>query len=254
MSDISWAPRSYQAHRLLDTLEIDGDIEKPQWQQAPWSQTFDDIRGPDAPPAERPDASQSTRVKMLWDDDYLYIAAEIRSDFPVVAEFTERNSPIFHKDSDFEVFVDPSGVCHHYKELELNAINTVWNLMLNRPYMDGGDEFSGRVAAAGQPRYYEVEHQRTATRVTGELGDPAGAVWTVEIALAHRDTTAVPQQARQNGWCVPAAAQPAVGVSWRINFSRVEKCGEINWTWSPMCAWDPEEKRMMGKVADCGTK
>ena len=68
---------------------------------------------------------------MCWDDDYLYIAALVESDREVIAEFTERNSPIFQKDSDFEVFVDPGGSCHAYKELELNANNIVWNLMLD---------------------------------------------------------------------------------------------------------------------------
>ena len=77
-----------------------------------------------------------------------------------------------------EVFVDPAGSNHWYKELEINAINTVWNLMLSKPYMDGGDEHSGRIATEGEPRYYEAVAQRTATRVlSGQLGDSGGATW-----------------------------------------------------------------------------
>ena len=78
----------------------------------------------------------------------------------VEAHFTERNSPIFQKDSDFEVFVDPLGSCHGYKEYEVNALNTVWNLMLDRPYGDGGVEHSGRIAKPGDALYYDVKHQK----------------------------------------------------------------------------------------------
>jgi hypothetical protein len=71
-------------------------------------------------------------MKMRWDDTYLYIAAHLASDLPVLAKFTKQNEPIFTEDSDFEVFVDPAATTHAYKELEINALNTVWNLMLNR--------------------------------------------------------------------------------------------------------------------------
>ena len=63
-------------------------------------------------------------MKMLWDDNYLYIGALLESDRQTTATFTERNSPIYQKDSDFEVFIDASGECHWYKELEINAINS----------------------------------------------------------------------------------------------------------------------------------
>ena len=46
-----------------------------------------------------------TRVKMLWDDNYLYIAAELEEP-NVAAKLTERDSVIFH-DNDFEVFIKP---------------------------------------------------------------------------------------------------------------------------------------------------
>ena len=152
---------------------------------------------------------------MLWDDEFLYIGALLEYDdsLGIVATLTERNSPIFHADSDFEVFVDAAGSCHHYKELELNALNTVWNLLLDRPYADGGEEYSGRVATPGAPRHYDVAAQRTATRVlSGALNAAGGGSWSVEIALAHADTLA-----RQPGAPPPAEGAPV------INFSRVER-------------------------------
>lgn len=230
----------YRAPRLTEaTLTIDGDLSKPAWSAAPWSATFGDIRGPDAPEDEAPPASCPTRMKMMWDDEYLYIGAEITSDFAVMADFTERNSPIYQRDSDFEVFVDADFSCHNYKELEVNALNTVWNLLLTRPYSNGGGEHSGRVAKPGDEAYYEVAKQRTAVKVvSGAIGDSEGAIWTVEIALAHDDTLA------RN----PLALRPAIGGRWRINFSRVERKGEANWTWAAQVVWDAQRQCYLGKV------
>jgi hypothetical protein len=177
---------------------------------------------------------------MMWDDQYLYIGGLLESDFTTVATYTERNSPIFQEDSDFEVFVDPLGSCHDYKEYEVNALNTVWNLMLDRPYSDGGSEHSGRIAKPGDDLYYDVQHQKSATRLLhGRLNDPqCGATYSVEIKMAHTDLLAHIQK----------SALPSVGTKWRINFSRVEKRGVINWTWQPQIAWDAVSHRFGGHV------
>lgn len=236
-------PKTYIAPSIPEGISaIDGDLTKQEWLKAPWSDDFDDIRGAnDAPPNERPSNACRTRVKMLWDDTYLYIGALLHSDMTVEAHFTERNSPIFQKDSDFEVFCDPSSSCHDYKEYEVNAINTVWNLMLNRPYRDGGEEHSGRIAKPGDKNYYDVKHQKSATKILqGKVNNDEGkaTVWSVEIAMAHSDLLAF----------VENISPPVVGTKWRINFSRVEKKGAINWTWQPQVAWNAASQKFMGFV------
>ena len=238
------APRQYVARRLAadaPPLTIDGDLEKPEWAEVEWSVPFGDIRGvADAPKEAQPTEKQRTRMKMRWDDEYLYVAAHLESDHTVRATFTKRNEPIFTEDSDFEVFVDPAGTTHAYKELEVNALNTVWNLMLNRPYGDDGSEHSARIAKPGEQKYWEAEGVKSAVKVLkGKLNDKGGAEWTVEIALRHEDTL--------HGQ--PAfAARPAVGGLWRINFSRVEKKGDINWVWSPQVVWDANRTKHAGIV------
>jgi hypothetical protein len=245
-------PRSYAAPKtsfpgLIDRL--DGDLTKDVWSGVPWSDTFDDIRGvEDAPNDARPRPTCRTRFKAIWDDSHLYIGAMLESDFETQAHFTERNSPIFQKDSDFEVFVDPMGSTHDYKELEVNAINTVWNLLLDKPYDNGGAEHSGRIAKPGEKCYYEVYKQKTAVQVLkGRLNDPKdGATWSVEIALSYDDILAnITKTCDCNGCGNP----PVVGSMWRINFSRVEKQGDINWTWQPQLVWDPARRRYSGYVA-----
>jgi Carbohydrate family 9 binding domain-like len=237
-------PKSYVAQKISFPLidHIDGDLNKDIWLDVPWSDYFDDIRGQkDAPDDEHPNDSCRTRFKALWDDTHIYIGAILESDFETKATFTERNSPIYQKDSDFEVFIDPFGSCHNYKELEVNAINTIWNLMLDRPYADGGAEHSARIAHPGDDMYYEVYHQKTATKVLkGELNNPkVAATWSIEIAISYKDVLAH----------VTDDIRPmSVGTMWRINFSRVERSGDTNWTWCPQIVWSPKDKCPRGFV------
>lgn len=73
---------------------------------------------------------------MRWDPDFLYVGALLEE--PMLwANLTVNNSIIYY-DNDFEVFVDPDGSNHFYKELEINARNLNWNLLLVRPYLNGG--------------------------------------------------------------------------------------------------------------------
>lgn len=56
-----------------------------------------------------------TRVKMLWDESALYIAAWLEEPAPW-ANLTLHDSIIYH-DNDFEVFIDPDGDNHMYYEV-----------------------------------------------------------------------------------------------------------------------------------------
>ncbi len=41
---------------------------------------------------------------------------------------------------------------------------------------------------------------------------------------------------------------PSIGTMWRINFSRVEKRGDVNWTWQAQIAWDAVGHQFAGNV------
>lgn len=237
---MAWTgPRSYDAQRVDTPIQVDGNIYKPAWEEVPWSEDFVDIQGADAPQGNGPTENTRTRMKMRWDDEFLYIAAEMTAkDWPIVAEKSARNSIIFSTDSDFEVFVDADESNHYYKELEVNARNAVWNLLLDKPYSNGGGEKSGRVANPGDPNFWDVTRQRTAVRIFGDLGAPnPDGKWTAEIALYHAETLD-----RTKG------SPPALGKFWRINFSRVERAGHFNWVWSPQMLWSPNKGRVEGTI------
>jgi hypothetical protein len=291
-----WAlyPREYVAPRISDDMnfveKIDGRVlDKELWKNIPWSDTFNDIQGTDcAPPTMCSSSSSSsspvgvglTKFKAMYDSTHLYIGAILYPAYNLSTEahYTERNSPIFQMDSDYEIFVDASNTNHNYKELEINAINTVWNLMLDRPYGDGGMEHSGRVTTdPNDPKYYEVYNQKTATVILdgtinrnessgGNSGDSFGALWSVEFALAYTDlqattarlaeklcgtaidaTTSTEQRNRSTN-NITVVTTPSVGDHWRINFSRVERQGKINWTWQPQWVYDPILRRYGGFI------
>jgi Carbohydrate family 9 binding domain-like len=225
---------------------IDGNIDKDIWKDIPWSDVFGDIQGSDDGPTNV--SIPITRFKATYDEAYLYIAGELypAEGMTTQAHYTQRNSPIYQQDSDFEVFIDVDHSNHMYKELEVNAINTIWNLLLDMPYEDGGHEHSGRIARPGEPNFYEVYHQATSTKViAGRINDPdncTGAAWTVEMALSFADLLSNTTMANDKTKYSPA------GGFWRINFSRVEKRGVINWTWQPQVRWNPVFLRYGGFV------
>jgi hypothetical protein len=214
-------PRGYVAYHTNAHVTIDGKLDDKAWRSAAWTDTFVDIEG-DTKAKPRFD----TRVKMLWDDKFLYVGAELREPH-VWATLTEHDSVIFH-DPDFEVFIDPDGDNHRYYEFEINARGTYWDLFLPKPYKDGGKPDNG----------WEIPGLKSAVAVDGTINDARDTdrAWTVELAFP---------------WSVLGANAhvwpPRENDQWRINFSRVEwpvetteghyqkpaGAKEDNWVWSP---------------------
>jgi len=186
---------------------------------------------------------------MLWDDRYLYVGAYLEEP-NVWATLTERDSIIF-EDNDFEVFIDPDGDTHEYYELEINALNTVWDLLLVKPYRDGGPAVHA----------WDIKGLKTAVAVNGTINDPSDKdkAWTVEMAI--------PFDVLKE--CIPGKPErPAAGDQWRMNFSRVEyvlnveggkyvkakdaatgqPLPEDNWTWVPQGVVNIHYPEMWGTV------
>ncbi len=204
-------PKSYKCYPAKTPVRIDGKLDDPAWKAAAWTTNFVDIEG-----SIKPAPRFRTRVKMLWDDEYLYIAAELEEP-DVKATLTKHDSVIFH-DNDFEVFLKPSVEEPGYYEFEINALNTGWDLYLNKPYRHGGKA----------DNRWNIPGLKTAVAIHGKLNDSRDKDhgWTVEMAFP---------------WSAFASrlpvTKPKAGDEWRINFSRVEwKVGqpkEDNWVWSP---------------------
>lgn len=153
---------------LSSPLVIDGNIDKPAWKNIAWTDDFVDIEG-DLKPKPR----LRTRIKMMWDDTNFYVAAQMEEPH-VWGTLTMRDSVIFH-DNDFEVFLNPSCDTRNYYELEVNALNTVVDLLLRKPYREGGQADNS----------YIIKGLQTAVKVHGTLNNPndTDKGWDVEIAM-----------------------------------------------------------------------
>jgi hypothetical protein len=252
--EIPFNPEHYVCYKTASPLNINGVMNEPCWQHAVWSDDFVDIEG-----ERKPKPRFRTRAKMLWDDDYFYVFAEMEEP-DVWAKLEKRDSIIFY-DNDFEVFIDPNGDTHCYYELEINAFSTEWDLFLDKPYRDG----------CCAVFFWNYEGMKSAVHVDGTINHPGDVDkgWTLEIAL--------PWAALKE--CADKDAPPKRGDQWRMNFSRVEwqveaKDGmyekilnpetgkpypEDNWVWSPQGVINMHYPEMWGfvqfsdKVAGTGT-
>ena len=218
---IDYSPRSYVCYKAPVPILVDGKMNDPFWEKVDWSESFVDIEG-DLKPLPFFD----TKVKMLWDENYFYFGAQME-DPHVWATMTDRDAVIF-EDNDFEIFLDPDGDTHHYYELEVNALETEWDLLLLKPYRD-----QAKVAVDS----WDIPGLITKVHVDGSLNDPSDTDkgWNLEIAI--------PWKALEE--CAPNF-HPQEGEQWKVNFSRVQWDVEIiedqyvktdapehNWVWSP---------------------
>ena len=224
---VPFAPPVYTCHRAKKEFHLDGNINKPFWEDAPYTDEFLDIQG-----SHMPLPRFVTRAKMLWDDENLYVAADLAGD-EIWGHLTERDSVIYF-DNDFEIFVDPDSDTYHYYEFEMNVLNTVWDLFLAEPYRDGGSGLNG----------YDMHGLRTAVHVDGSINDPSAENkgWSVEVVIPFSALYEYQKERRA----------PKNGEFYRMNFSRVQwnvdvkdntyvkrtdengnVLPEDNWVWAP---------------------
>ncbi|MBX2874204.1 MAG: carbohydrate-binding family 9-like protein [Saprospiraceae bacterium] len=222
-----WAqqlPKKYIAHAAIDSLIIDGLDSEDTWQKATWSEPFIDIEGKVKP-------KHRTQMKMAWDEDFLYFFARLEEPH-IWGNLRQRDTVIF-QNNDFEIFIDPDGDTHNYYEFEMNALNTVWDLFLTRPYRNGTIVLD----------HWNINGLLSAVHIDGTLNDPSDVDrhWSVEIAIPWDAVTEA-----SGSKYLPR------DTFWRINFSRVnwqheiiegnyrrkkdesgKRLPEYNWVWSP---------------------
>ncbi|MBQ7023829.1 MAG: carbohydrate-binding family 9-like protein [Akkermansia sp.] len=189
-------PPTYVCQRATQVLCIDGRGDETNWQQALRLSPLRDIEGAAIPHA--------TDIRLLWDDRYLYVLADMQEPH-LRATLTERDSVIYH-DPDFEVFIDPDGDTRNYVELEINALNTVWDLLLTAPYRTDNLALHD----------WNMPGLKHAVHLRGTLNNPADTDigWSVELAIPWESITGHSNHPRRT-------QPPAPGTTLRMNFSRV---------------------------------
>jgi hypothetical protein len=228
-------PMVYRALFTNTSPVIDGILGDKAWKDAAWTSLFVDIEGD-----RKPRPRHQTRAKMSWDNDCLYIGAFLQEPH-LIGTLHQRDTVIFF-DNDFEIFMDPDRDCMAYMEFEMNALNTVWDLLLPKAYRAKGDADNS----------WNMEGLRTAVHLYGTINDPSDidSGWSVELAI--------PWTALRRGGVNGA---PLVGDTWKIDFSRVEWKYDVtpagykklagpedNWVWSPQWVVDMHRPEFWGEL------
>ena len=263
-------PLSYRARFTPVRPAFGGSLEQGAWAMAPWTEDFVDIEGP-----RKPAPAYRTRAKLLWDDGWLYVGAELAE--PHVWSTLAKHDEIVFHDNDFEAFIDPNGDGREYYEIEINARGTVFDLFLHRSYREGAPAIH-EWDAAGMAKGCFVQG-------TADDSRDVDRTWTVELAIPwsafvpphDARIDALPADQRDFGDRARKGAAPAAGDTWRINFSRVQwrhnhetldaanmRTGaphagdgttyvkrplpEDNWVWSPQWAIDMHLPQFWGRV------
>lgn len=238
-SKITTTPESYIAYHTAQPIEVDGKDSDASWKKVEWTNLFIDIEGVKKP-------TYNTQVKMLWDQTYFYILAKMEEPH-VWADITERDEIIFYN-NDFEVFIDPDGDTFNYYEIEVNALNTIWDLFVSKPYREKNVVLNDWTATG----------MKSAITIDGTLNNPndTDKGWILEMAI--------PWKVFKTAYFEDVVPKDQF---WRVNFSRVNwdhdvtdgkydrkkdakgnYLPEYNWVWSPQGVINMHEPEKWGYV------
>jgi hypothetical protein len=182
---------SYTVFRAGGPVRVDGKLDEPAWFAAPSAELREF-------PWHQSGTKESTVVKLLWDDDNLYVGVVAR-DAHITARHTQRDGRIAEDDC-FEIMLAPDPDRPNvYFNLEWNVIGGLVDNF--RP--NGPNKFRA-------PKW-DAEGVRIAGVFEGSLNDDTDtdSHWVVEVAIPFRNFAA---QARS----IP----PRAGSHWNANFNR----------------------------------
>ena len=189
-------PKKYTVNYSKSDMIIDGKDDELEWKNAKKTSDFIDISNNNKP-------LQNTYMKMLWDNKNLYIYARLYEKH-IWGDITKRDAVIF-KNNDFEVFIKPTHLYNNYGELEINALGTVWDLLLDKPYRLGGKANTK----------WNIDNLKSDVFISGTINNPSDEdnYWSCEISIPLNEILKI------NGANYDNVKS---GDIWRANFSRVQ--------------------------------
>lgn len=198
----------YRIHRASSAIQIDGRLDDEAWESAP---EIDNLTFTWYESGKK----EPTVVKLLWDDEYLYIG-HVCHDSWITARCKEHDGPV-PQDDCLEVMLAPNvdrpGV---YFNIEWNVLGT-W-VDNHRP--NGPD----------QPRApkWDAEGIRIAGTYDGTLNDDSDQdkKWVAEVAIPFSNFETLAKH-----------TPPHVGEAWNLNLNR--HGGDTNPQYSQWAPGDP---------------
>jgi hypothetical protein len=186
------AVRKAECRRATGRIKLDGVLDEVAWDKAQVLRDF-------AVFWEKRKPRTATTARLLWDDRYLYFAAEME-DHDLYATVTERNGMTWNDDV-FELFFKPAPDKLAYYEFQVNAANTPLELFLPSR------------GAGGYARFAPLTRlgMESAVRLRGTLNkwEDRDTGWTVEGRIP---------------WAAfkPTGGRPEPGATWRFALCRYD--------------------------------
>jgi hypothetical protein len=215
---------TYEAHRRVGEIRIDGVLDEPAWKRAQVITLREGALGGKV--------HYATRVRMLWDDDAIYVAFEC-DDPDIHAPLAGHDENLWQHDV-VELFVDPDGDGKSYMELHVAPSGGTADLLW-ADFRPETDWFSSptwtRFTEKESATAYNAPGVTAAVKVRGTLNVPTDTDegYTVEWRIPYSDLVNVVPDEQKGRKLINVALfrqvpieVPKAGTVWRMNFNRCD--------------------------------
>jgi hypothetical protein len=178
----------YDVRRATGPIVVDGLLDEAAWGAASAPVSLQFLW------EQQTGAKQPTLVRLLWDDEYLYVAYDA-VDADITASFLNRDDPVYRDDA-LEIFVNPRpSQLRTYYGLEINARGVMYDYLLNDSTMFF--------------KHFDMAGLKIAPRLRGTLNERSDTDqgWTLEVAIPWANFEVL-------------SRRPQVGAMWTANLNR----------------------------------
>ncbi|UCC69475.1 MAG: carbohydrate-binding family 9-like protein [Armatimonadota bacterium] len=204
---------SHVCRRASEAIAIDGCLKERVWSRVGSVGAFHLVDGVGEP-------QLPTEVRTCWDERNLYLAF-LAIDTDIWGKMRKRDDPIYNEEV-VEAFICSGDDVTRYYEFEFSPHNVVFDAAIECP--ESGDRRFMKAEVG-----WDCQGLQSAVQVVGTLDDASDVDerWTVEVALPFSQ---IGRQGRA----------PEDGERWRVNFYRIDRAGEGEFScWSPTLADPP---------------
>jgi hypothetical protein len=197
-------------------ITIDGKADEPEWGGAASTGPFVDV-GTGKPNASFP---VNGSAKLMWDDRYLYVFAQVQAADPYVGftdakaqpkDFTVAGQPKLWTKDALEIMVEPdaAGTNTNYYELQINPQNKIFKSQFDSLQQPSGGENGPFGHEDWEPKLksaVQLQHGGDGKTVTG---------YNIEVAIPW------------TAFAKAASSPPKSGDVWRINLYAMRQNGGV---------------------------
>jgi hypothetical protein len=214
----------YFVSKISSPITVDGIDDEKQWQNVAYSTAFVDILTGKV-------TKYSTQFKCIRDDKNVYFFVKLIE--PHIRGLMTTPDTSLYNENCFEIFIDPDNDGKNYLELEFNALETTFDLVMDQAYSKGGKSDIS----------YNVKGLQHRTKVEGSLNDPndIDQYWAIEFSIPLKTIFALSKSAPKGSeffWRVHLArVQYPVNIFEGEYYSKPKELPKV-WTWNKQSKFD----------------